>query len=76
MTEDLSAEIPCAECEVFIKTKTHPDRALMCETARACGDCLIINRLEAVKTVIKRLEDLHFEFLEPIIKELHAATEG
>lgn len=29
----------CKDCKIFKKTKTHPNRALMCETARATGAC-------------------------------------
>lgn len=48
------SEIPCIECQVFQETKTHPERALICETARAVGDCLMISRLaEADNLLIK-----------------------
>jgi hypothetical protein len=46
LKEKAKTEIPCVECEVFQKTRNLANRALICETARACGKCLMIQRLE------------------------------
>jgi len=47
-----NVEILCAECEVFRKTRNLANRALICETARACGNCLMIKMLENVQKEI------------------------
>ena len=49
----MSEEIPCAECLIFQQFKTHPDRALICETARAVGECLMMKRLVKAQTHIE-----------------------
>lgn len=47
----------CVECEVFQQFKTSPNRALVCETARACGECNMMKKLAEVEKLIERWKD-------------------
>ena len=53
--EELRKHHPCANCKVFLKFLTSPDRALACETARAIDDCYLV---KAYKEILKLIEDL------------------
>lgn len=62
---DPYAKHPCAKCEVFIKTRTNPNRALICETARALKNCPLMEKAEKwddlpekpSSELLKRMED-------------------
>ena len=59
LKEKAKTELPCVECEVFQKTKNLANRALICETARAIGHCLIIKKLENAE---QKLQQILHEF--------------
>jgi len=63
----------CETCEVFLKTKLHTDRALMCETARAVGACPKDEWFEGFKKELGEVVKEHGDvkcFLLEVLKEI------
>lgn len=67
--DSLKEKAICSNCKVFQKTKLMQERAVVCETARACGGCLKDKVIELADNTIQTIYEMLKGFKERLMAD-------